>query len=335
MNVILLDLSRDRALDTWRVRGLAGAPPLARPFAEWPSVETALAELHNDGWTIVTDRRTVPGPESTISLIHDGTPPRAPGDLLAGAPPASAHPPARRTLGAGYMIDGPRYPDHVADELTARLDQIVRDAYQGMAAIQADTRLSGEGKAEAVAQTRTTALRQLQTETEAALAAVQFDRADLDQQAHAPLTVRPDDAPVLIYTRDALQVRWTHMSAAAIENDWQRAIADGDLVAVRVFRDYAESAIRAQPPWNEPGAEKLWPPRRVSDLLAASDRSLMGAERCTAADTLKKIDLALLTIKGAAKRAQTALEGAEIDPATGTVLTAYDVAARTIARTST
>jgi hypothetical protein len=291
-----------------------------------------LTSLQSDGWQINADRRHLPGTESTISLTHPNTPPRLPLDVLKAAQPASAdRPPARRVLGAGYSITD---PEGAAREHEARLKQITDDLLAGLSSIALDSRLSDEGKAEAIQQARSKALSQITTETEAVLRAIQTDRGTLEQQAHVPITPSADEAVVLLYTRDSLRSRWETMSNMDIETAWQNALTTGDQVAVRVYRDFAPQTMRQRPPWNALGADKAWPPRAVSDLLAASDRALMSADQRSAVDRLKQIDIASLSINGTSKRAHNAAQGAKIDPRTNQVKDHLTAAADALIRSS-
>lgn len=320
MNVIVLTLEEHPTTGDFVVRGLAGAPALPGTLFsnQWPSAEDVLTRLRADGWQISVDGRA--RGTGTISLTHAGTPPRAPGDALR----SSSRPPVRQALGTGYSIAD---PSGAATEHAARLDQIEADTLAGLRAIAADSRLSVEGKTENIQQARTTALSQIDAETESALRAVQNDLAYLEKQASVPLTPRPDEVALLAYQRDALQAQWTYQTGTDIQAAWSAALDSADLVSLRIFRDFAPSAIRAKPPWDIPGAEKAFPPRRVSDLLAASDRALMSADQRGAADLLPQIETARAHIQARAQHAHNALD-VQFDPVTGSVKDGFAAAWR-------
>jgi hypothetical protein len=308
----LLDLERDCS-GTWRVRGLAGFPRLLidrKSLEEFPLFEDVRLALLGDGWQLQGDERKIADNQITqtsLTLIHSGTPPRPAQDIVAAPRPS-----ARVPVGVGYSSWGLRWSaDSIVSQHAIRVEQIAGD---GLAT------LSGQAENAQAQPARQNALAALDRETKAALAAVEADREDLETQAaDAPFTP-PDGESLdrLEYVRKVLAARWPSQATLEILDDWKLALAAGDRVAVRVFMDFGVSEIQSRPPWNGQPSD-AWPPESVSKLMAESRRALMNDVQRQAVDRLAEMDAARAKIEAADRHQRARLEGAAYDTHYGLV----------------
>jgi hypothetical protein len=128
--------------------------------------------------------------------------------------------------------------------------------------------------------------------------------------ARQSIAPSPEQAPQLVYVRDALAARWPSMDGPALYADWRAALAVNDLLTARVYRDYLLPHVQ---PKARNGADYSHViPGEYTRLAARTDELLSTPEQRQAAAELVKVEATLQRLKWVAEESRARLSSAAL-----------------------
>lgn len=196
------------------------------------------------------------------------------------------------------------------------------EAWQRAERIAADGRLNNAAKADDVAQIMKAAAAAIEERTAPLMAALGAEMSELAAIAAPTFTPSAEDAPRLMYVRDALLARWSVTPHPKALSDWRDALADGDLITARVYRDHypavwqeimtreARRSINPDARATEQGLTK-----EVTDLIERTDAALMTPAQREAAARLIELRDKRDKIADAQRQHLSRIKGARYDSA--------------------
>lgn len=128
---------------------------------------------------------------------------------------------------------------------------------------------------------------EIETRYKAGVLEVETAILKVAREAQPPVSISPESAAAALYTRDALRERVRGMNMTEYQALWERAIADDDKIALRVFYDYGTSL------WQHPKAKSadvnISNPA-FDNLKARTEQALLTADQQKAYAKLKQLE---------------------------------------------
>jgi hypothetical protein len=221
--------------------------------------------------------------------------------------------------------------DSTVHALPERIDEIEKEALAELGRIADDKRFTPQHKIDATADVQAAATRYI----DAILAAVEGNlddtRARLQRQARVVHTPSAESAPQLNYLKDSLDELWSLQSTPEFLAGWRDALDTGDLLELRIYRDFGLGQLLARPPYSELDVATVIRQKPAQDLIAATERALMTEEQQAAADRLDQLDQDVFLARRAGSGAKYRIQKAQIGQ-DGSVTDGQRAAARDIAK---
>ena len=131
----------------------------------------------------------------------------------------------------------------VLDEHISSMDNALDILQDATHKVITTERYTDEHKSEVFTEAKQTIINRVEDAYTRDIEVLEADITHLEGIVNYDPSIQDADAPKMLYTKDALQARWQSMSNADMASHWKNAIAHGDKMTARIYRDFAQSAM--------------------------------------------------------------------------------------------
>jgi hypothetical protein len=221
--------------------------------------------------------------------------------------------------------------DMVPHEVTNWIAEIEQETLAELGRVASDDRFTPQHKTDATADVRDSALRFIDAITAAQAANIDDRRAALRKQLHIPITPPAESAVQLAYVRDALSERWALQNNREFLDGWRAALDTGDLLVLRVYRDFGLGELLTREPYDQMTAQTARQHSQAGELITNTEHALLTPGQQDAAERLAQLEHDVVPNQRAASGAKHRISHARITP-DGTAIDGARAAARDIAK---